>query len=306
MVEERTKYKAKVAGGMVTGVISVAALIFAIRSCKPEPERIPTPPPPVPCPADPVRGDNICDIDRGEHDPMGRFYDPASCGYCGDGNILRDPRDSNQETNALEIRSTDPRASQPQPENGPKRIVCDFDYHCGNGTVDRDALYGVLVRPTVDGGVYSFGYQRVTESCTPNSPNHCPADCGGQTPQPADTRRGGTTRRGGRDTPDQPAVVSRPSGVSCVDEVARPIRTAVASINNDPPGARNAARVRDGEQTSSIQVRYSYTVTPPGNISGGVNLSCAVCTGGSYSVRLPVVSTSETCTVSGSFSVAVQ
>lgn len=42
---------------------------------------------PKPCPkvpAAPVKGDNVCELDKGEHDPASPNWDPKSCGYCGD------------------------------------------------------------------------------------------------------------------------------------------------------------------------------------------------------------------------------
>jgi hypothetical protein len=300
MNEEKSK-KVKIGSGMAVGIISVGALIFAIRSCKPEPERITTPAPVVdagaPCPSA-HRNNSVCEIDLGEHDPLSPNFSPEDCGFCGDGNILRDPRDTNPETNALEIPSTDPRARQPTPAGAPRRIVCDFDYAalCRNPQQDMGRDYGVLVRPSVDGGAFSFEIRRPTCATTAPVPT-------GTTPR---TGHSGGRHGDGHDTPA--VVVPQRTSAPCPSEVASAIRSAVARINNDPPGARTAAHVRDGEQTSSVSVSYNYTVTPPGNISGGTRVSCAVCSGGTYPIDIGrvVVSTSEACTVGGSFSVAVQ
>ncbi|HSB47603.1 MAG TPA: hypothetical protein VLD37_06325 [Candidatus Bilamarchaeum sp.] len=280
MTEEKSK-KLKVGGGMAVGVVSVAALIFAIRSCKPEPERI-TPPPVVQttqCPSAPVRGDHNCEIDKGEHDPLSPNFSPEDCGYCGDGNILRDPRDTNPATNALEIPSTDPRAGQPTPAGAPRRIVCDFDYACGNGTVDRNVEFSVLARPSVDGGPYSFSVARYTESCNQTPPagqTYCAADCGQQTPQPARTGHSGGARPERTATPvvsAQPPV----SGGACDASLS----TSVFSSRARDMLTGNSGSVRSAvgaAPTQAVSVRVSIRVGPDGHATvTGASASCAGC-----------------------------
>jgi hypothetical protein len=95
----------------------------------------------------PVRGDGICERDKGEGDRLSPNHAPEDCGWCGDG-----------------IQ---------QPEENEKN--CDVDFHCGNGKRDRRTVYYGFVKQK-DGSLV-HGVIRRTDQCNPRKPNFCKADC---------------------------------------------------------------------------------------------------------------------------------
>src|SRR4029453_7436113 len=105
---KRFGFKPTIASGLA--VASVAALLL-MGKCMTEPPR--PCPPCATCPpavAAPVKGDGRCEIEKGEHDPSSPNWDPASCGFCGDGTH------ENQTWETIEN--------------------CPVDFTCGNGRVE--------------------------------------------------------------------------------------------------------------------------------------------------------------------------
>ncbi len=131
---------------------------------------------PITCPTPPQKGDRLCEVAKGEADPYSDTFDPESCGYCGDrirqvkGSEWSAPSSGSQ----LRIQHVTERPSE-TPEN------CPVDFHCGNGTVDVNTVFGAIVahEESSEGTTtYSLESIRITESCNPRSPRVCDADCG--------------------------------------------------------------------------------------------------------------------------------
>jgi hypothetical protein len=118
-------------------------------------------------------------------------------------------------------------------------------------------------------------------SCGPNA--HCTSSC-----QCEDNVSGG----------------SGPIG-ECRPEIRRPIVSAISGrVNGDPPTTRSAAGAQGGQ---SVDVSFNTRVDPPGVIAPtAARLSCSGCSGGSFPIDMSrvVVSVSQPCTVTGSFSLA--
>lgn len=251
------------------GVAAVAAALLFQKCSSQGGQDRPAPPPCVQCESAPVKGDNRCEVEKGEHDPLSPTWDPQSCGYCGDGN--RQP---------FEISSRDPRAAQAQPASGPRLVVCDADFHyCGNGRKDDAAQYAVMVPPESDGGLWSFGLSdRPAESCRRGAENYCEADCAGSAPAPADTGRRTERRTERPDRPDRPAQPGRAgpcdAGVSTSTFSAR----ARDNLTGNSGAVRNAV---GAQPSQAVTVRVSITVGPDGRPTvTGASASCAGCSGG--------------------------
>lgn len=89
--KDRSRLKFGLACGLaVAGIVGAFTWAALSRSCKPGPEKIITKTRVVQkddCPKaekKPVKGDDVCELDKGEHDPLSPNWDPKSCGYCGD------------------------------------------------------------------------------------------------------------------------------------------------------------------------------------------------------------------------------
>ena len=257
--------------GLGAAAVAAAILFQTCGGRSGGPDRLPPPTPCVACAPAPVKGDNNCEVDKGEHDQLSPTWDPQSCGYCGDGNRQQ-----------WEISSRDPRASAAQPAApGIRLVVCDVDFHyCGNGQRDGEAQYGAMVPPPQDGGVWSLGLvSRPAESCRRGADNYCESDCGGTAPAPADTGRRTGTRTERPERPDRPPV--QPGRTSACDPG---ISTAVFSARARDQLTGNSGAVRNavGAQPSqAVTVRVSVTIGADGRPSvSGASGSCAGCAGG--------------------------
>lgn len=256
-------------GAPVTVGIGAAAIAAALLFQKCGTQRGPDvncPPAPV-CPAVVQDDPNRCQPERGEHDPLSPNWDPAHCGYCGDD--IRQP---------FEISSRDQRASQPQAAGQPRLIVCDIDFHCGNGQRDNNTQYAAMVPPRADGGVWAFGTVPITESCRQNDSNYCAEDCGGAQPAESGGRR--TQRTPDRDRPERP----NPQPTGRVGPCDSGISTAMFSSRARDQLTGNAGAIRNavGAQGSqAVTVRVSVTIGPDGRPTvTGASASCAGCSGG--------------------------
>jgi hypothetical protein len=226
----------------VGATIATAALVaaMAFQRCGGEPQvegPVVDCPPAVTCPAAPAKGDNNCELEKGEHDMWSQNWDPESCGFCGD------------------------RAQQewetPQ--------TCPVDFACGDGEVQRRAkTYGAIVK-TVEGEntTYHLGTVDISESCREGADNFCGADC------PTATKRTGRTGpRRDRDRPEPVATTKRPprAGGACDSSVtggatslySRVIRQ-VTSSSGSIKGALNAGQA---PVQVAVRVRISESGVP--------------------------------------------
>ncbi len=257
------------------GVTSIA-LATVLRTCSPhvEPPQ-PTPnPPAVVCPSAPVRGDGRCEFEKGEHDPSSPTYDEASCGRCGDGT----PQD-------WEIPSpgAQPRVALPP---GVRPMVCPADFACGNGQIDRDLEFAVVMPVQNGSPTYKHDVLRYTETCNQNESRpgmtYCEADCGNQQPAPRPTGSSSSRRtpRTGDDTP-APTVTAAPPSGQCPAEVTQRLASrAAAGLMGNPGAVRSAAGASD-----NVGVRASVAFSVNNGVANtrSISLSCPGCSGGSIS-----------------------
>ncbi len=265
-----TYFGKKNAAALGLGVASLVTAAVMFRSCSPhvEPPQ-PCPPAPVCAPA-PVKGDGRCEIDKGEHDPQSPTFDPQSCGYCGD-NIAQ----------AWEIArpGDQPREALPP---GVRPVVCPRDFACGNGTVDRDVEFAVMVPAQPGSDVYKYDVVRYTESCNANESRagvtYCATDC----PAPGTPRTpstvGSTRRPRGDDTP-APVVTAPTPSAQCPGEVTSRLASRAASnLMGNPASARSAAGAPDGV---GVRATVRFNVSNGVANTSGISLSCTGCAGGS-------------------------
>jgi hypothetical protein len=253
--------KAKIATATVVAAGAIAALIFTRR---PLSERIIDQPPAVPgpgCEPEPMRGDLICQVARGEADPLSVNFDPESCGYCGDG--IRQVQINGAHGSAprtdefgirtqdviqrfTEIPSNDPRASEPN--SGQRFIICNIDYACGNGHVDDRQPYGAWVAPTVSGAPFVFGIKPVTETRETCSLDTNPT-----------VRR---TRTSSSPQPDDPIVPSPTPNWYCPTRIAS--TDPVAILSTQSASVQNVLRRLSGRLTQRrTDLRRALGVTDP-------------------------------------------
>jgi len=131
---------------------------------------------PITCPTPPQKGDRLCEVAKGEADPYSDNFDPESCGYCGDRiRQVKAPQWSAPSSHpSFRTQNVTERPSETA-EN------CPIDFHCGNGTVDVNTVFGAIVaheEPSGESTTYALESIRITESCNPRSPHVCDVDCG--------------------------------------------------------------------------------------------------------------------------------
>lgn len=238
--------------GVGTGA-ATAALLAAIlfRTCSGEPQVEPIQqncPEAVVCPAAPVKGDNNCELDKGEHDMWSPNWDPASCGYCGDGE----------------------QQSWESPE------TCPVDFHCGDGELQRrSTVFGAVVR-TGEGEneVYSLGTIELSESCNERADNYCQDDC------PTTGRRPERTGRRDHDRPNPSgttATADRPprSGGACSDRVRRGASAVYARISSQVSTSSGSIRSALGVENVPVTISVSVNVSASGTTSvAGASARC--------------------------------
>lgn len=213
--QEKDRTKMKLAALAVVAGGAVASLFWRFGPQHEEPVKVQCPE----CPPVPQRGDLKCMVEQGEADPLSPNFDPESCGYCGDGiqqvringvhgsEVRIDEfgiRTQDVTGRPTEISSRDPRARQPPP--GERFIICDADFHCGNGFVDQRTPYPAWV-PGENGAPYSLRVVLVTET-----PDSCFLD------QPETRRR--LHRQPQQPESDAPPPISQRVGFHCPSQIA--------------------------------------------------------------------------------------
>jgi hypothetical protein len=229
----------------------------------------------------PLKGDGQCEVDKGEHDPHSPTFDPQSCGYCGDG--LRNVWTVFSMVEGQPIREVEVGRETAE--------SCPVDFHCGNGTKElRPVVYGGIIAPRADGGVYTYGNITIQESCNPTDSNYCSDDCGGPTKVAPTVRGGGSGRGGGagegrigtRDTP-----VPSPSAAcdgTILQRLRRPFLNSLTAVKQQVQTAVGA--------TPQQSVSASVTVTVSGGIPRAVG-SVSLSGPGSGSISASVVDLSS-------------
>jgi hypothetical protein len=242
----RLRYGIKNGVAMTIGVAAVAALVFT-RGCgdKGGQDRLP---PPVPvekkCPA-PVP--DKCNLELGEHDPFSPNWAPAKCGFCGDGII--------------------------QPWETQEK--CPVDFHCGNGEVDRNAVFGAVIEPKEAGGVYKIDYVTITESCKPADTAYCEADCPTKAGPAGSARKPRTPREPSGAAPVETAPAA--SGGQCKPEISgKFFGRARSNLNNQI----EAVRTQAGSTGQSVLAHVAISVSSGVPAVKGIRLECSGCKGG--------------------------
>lgn len=226
----RLGWRFGVGAGIATAAL-VAAMVFQRCGGEPQVEGPVTEcPPAVTCPAEPVKGDNNCELEKGEHDMWSQNWDPESCGFCGD------------------------RAQQqwetPQ--------TCPVDFACGDGEIQRRAkTYGAVVK-TVEGEntTYSLGTVELSESCNERADNFCEADC----PNKGSSSRR-TPRKNNGDRPQPVATTKTPprsSGGACDSTVRREAGQVYARISSQVTSAGGS--IKDALGAPGVPVSVAVTI----------------------------------------------
>lgn len=268
---------------------SVAALL--ISQCGES--RTQAPPPTDTCPAPrrcmrpdeiprpvsaPVKGDEQCELDKGEHDPHSVAFDPASCGYCGDGqqNVWTVRRMENGQEKTVEVGRETAEA-------------CPVDFHCGNGTKElRPVTYGGIIMSNEGGAPsYSYGPIQISESCNSRESNYCADDCGGPARVPEGRGGGAGSARGegsarGREprvADSPPESVSTPCEGTIVQRLKRPFLNSLTAVRQQLQSAVGATPQQSVSASVQVVVRGgipratgSVSLSGPGSgsVSSGV------------------------------------
>jgi len=176
MVSPKTAYRTKVVSATALAAASIGVLFLRFAKPKDEPimytER---PHPTVPAPhedCEPHKGDLLCEVRKGEADPLSRTFDPESCGFCGDG--IRQVTAPAGSPPVLDMDSgITTQLVTERPSETPES--CAVDFHCGNGRRDFRRTYGAWLETLADAGVRDGSYILGTKTITENSHN-CPSD----------------------------------------------------------------------------------------------------------------------------------
>jgi hypothetical protein len=247
------------AGVAIATASVVAAMLFQRCGGEPKTETIIQDCPPVKaCPAPPKKGDNKCELDKGEHDPWAKdskgesVFDVESCGYCGDG--IQQEHETAEE--------------------------CPIDFECGNGKVQyRGKDFGAVVEVEQDDQtlLYTVGIVKYSETCQETGEKqtdtqlvkYCEEDC--------PTRPGRARKR----EPREPGVgtpapkPTRKAGAPCESTVrqnAQQVYTRVASQVSSASGS-----IKSGLGASGVVVRVSVPVTVSSSGALSVGRASARC-----------------------------
>jgi hypothetical protein len=170
MVSTNTVYRLKIATATLTAGASLGALFM--KACEPISEAIRV----FPHRIEPVhenepdcaprKGDNRCEIRKGEADPLSVTFDPDSCGFCGD-----DIRQVNAREGGRPYAERDSGIQYQRVTERPSETAesCPVEFHCGNRNMDLRQPYGawILAPPNGDGGApnsYNIGIKLVSEN----------------------------------------------------------------------------------------------------------------------------------------------
>lgn len=253
---------------------AVAALMWH-RCVPPKTETIQKPMPKI-CVAPPEKGDNKCEVSKGEADPLSPTFDPKSCGYCGD--EIRQIKAENGSGIILDldtlqyVQEVTERPSE-TPEN------CPVDFHCGNMRVDFRGVFAAVVEFTEEKGEertkkYKYGTVLKTETCNPKQDNYCKSDCRLLKPvangkeeeeeeveevEPVAPKSYGTFT-----CPSQVGVDSRES-ISTNSASARAvIRRAIGAVRENAPKIRETMNAEPSDKVHAI---LSLLISPNGAVS---------------------------------------
>ncbi len=178
MVSPKTAYRTKVLSATALAAASIGVLFLRFAKPKDEPimhtER-PHPTMPAPAPQEdcsPQKGDLMCEIRKGEADPLSLTFDPESCGFCGDG-----VRQVNAPAGSPPVLDLDSGITTQLVTERPSETPesCPVDLHCGNGRRDFRRTYGSWLEPSADAGAADGGYSLGTKTITETARN-CPGD----------------------------------------------------------------------------------------------------------------------------------
>jgi hypothetical protein len=154
---------------VVVGIAIGAAFMAGKKQPTIEPIIVPGCDDPITCPTPPRAGDRLCEVAKGEADPYSATFDPESCGYCGD--LIRQVKASQWSTATINSSFRTQNVTERPSETLEN---CPVDFHCGNGRVDVNTVYGAVV--SHEG--YSLETITITESCNLRSSHFCDVDCG--------------------------------------------------------------------------------------------------------------------------------
>lgn len=248
-VNSGNKFGYRNAAAVGISVLAVAAAIY-FRPHKPAPE----PPKPqecakvVPCP---VPDMSKCNLDVGMNTPASKNYKPELCGFCGDGK----PKSWEQPPWAKPI--------------DPFKVICEADFHCGDGVLTPSRSYSVQLPPTVKGGAPMFTDIIITESCDKNRNDYCPADC---PPESGKADVGKQPKKNTDDSAPAPtataAATAAPRGGPC-DETNSGIAGLKTDMKAAIDGSVDSFRNAYGASgKAKVSVTISVSVSADGRVTG--------------------------------------
>ncbi|MFH0885179.1 MAG: hypothetical protein V1861_05715 [Candidatus Micrarchaeota archaeon] len=170
MARNNTVFRLKIAVATITAGTSLGALFM--KRCEPlEEERHVFPHRIEPDKENrtdcaPRKGDNRCEVQKGEADPLSITFDPESCGYCGDDirqvNAKEGARPYTEQESGIQYQYVTERPSETAES-------CPVDFHCGNRRMELRQPYGAWIAApsNSDGGApntYNIGIKLITEN----------------------------------------------------------------------------------------------------------------------------------------------
>lgn len=297
MVNQKALHRAKIAGATLVAGASIGALF--LRFSKPREEPImdlppaPRPTAPPDCEREPQMEDMRCELNKGEADPHSSTFDPASCGYCGDG-----IRQVTSTTGSRPFLDLDAMALVQEVTERPGETPenCPVEFHCGNGIHDFRQVYGAWLPPiavdTADRFPINEGYTLGTKTITENSKD-CPADIArnGNSRRVAEPEAGTGEARAALPSSYSwrcPALMAPESSSEMVNLHSSSVWSALSringAINNNAPALRLA--LDPVGEVGRVDVHLTIRIGPRGHMQlSGISATCdAVPCGDSVSI----------------------
>lgn len=228
-------------------VVASAAALLTLRHCEPKTEGIVQGEKECPaaeeCPSKPVKNDKKCETNKAEHDSISENWDPASCGYCGDGIQQKWETKDN----------------------------CIVDFVCDMDPKEREKSYGAFVEKEIKGEtIWAVDIVSSAEFCPKVEEKKKEAKA--KTPAQGSAPAAVATPA---EKPKEEPKVSTAKRSACLPHVTSSASTLKNNIASRLKGAVPAIRSALGASNVPIMVGVTVNVDPSGTASiGGAYAVC--------------------------------